>query len=127
MLEKMPQNADSKAGGEAMIDGQLKQITSPWMLNFIRYNPAPTLEKVKCRVLALNGSLDLQVPADVNLQAIGKALTKGGNKNFTTKKLEGLNHLFQECRTGSPAEYAAIEQTLSPILLNEILDWIKAR
>jgi pimeloyl-ACP methyl ester carboxylesterase len=127
MLEKMPQNADSKAGGEAMIDGQMKQITSPWMLNFIRYNPTPTLEKVKCRVLALNGSLDLQVPADVNLQAIGKALTKGGNKNFTTKKLEGLNHLFQECKTGSPAEYAAIEQTLSPILLNEILDWIKAR
>lgn len=115
-----------KAGGEAALNGQLQQITTPWMLNFIRYNPAPTLEKVKCRVLALNGSLDLQVPADVNLKAIETALKKGGNKQFSTKKLEGLNHLFQECKTGSPNEYAGIEQTLSPVFMNEVLSWIKA-
>lgn len=115
-----------KAGGEAALNGQLQQITTPWMLNFIRYNPAPTLEKVKCRVLALNGSLDLQVPADVNLKAIETALKKGGNKQFSTKKLEGLNHLFQECKTGSPNEYAGIEQTLSPVFMNEVLNWIKA-
>ena len=125
MIDKMSENSELKEGGEAMIDGQLKQILSPWMLNFIRYNPAPTLQKVKCKVLALNGSLDLQVPADVNLKAIESALKKGGNKQFTSKKLEGLNHLFQECKTGSPAEYAGIEQTMSPVLMNEVLNWIK--
>ena len=125
MIDAMSENTELKEGGEAMIDGQLKQIMSPWMLNFIRYNPAPTLEKVKCRVLALVGSLDLQVPADVNLKAIETALKKGGNKQFSTKKMEGLNHLFQECKTGSPAEYAGIEQTISPVFMNEVLNWIK--
>jgi hypothetical protein len=94
MLDKMSETSELKDGGETMIEAQLKQITSPWMLNFIRYNPIPTLEKVKCKVLALNGSLDLQVPADVNLKAIEATLKKGGNKQFTIKKLDGLNHLL---------------------------------
>lgn len=109
-----------------MIDLQLKQLFTPWMLNFIRYNPAPMLEKVKCPVLAINGSKDLQVPSDVNLKAIENALNKGGNKNFTIKEMPNLNHLFQECKTGSPNEYAGIEQTISPSALDAILTWIKS-
>ncbi len=109
-----------------MIDLQLKQLFTPWMLNFIRYNPAPMLEKVKCPVLAINGSKDLQVPSEVNLKAIENALNKGGNKNFTIKEMSNLNHLFQECKTGSPNEYAGIEQTISPSALDAILTWIKS-
>lgn len=106
---------------------QLKQIATPWMYYFIRYNPAPTLEKVKCPVLALNGEKDLQVPPKENLAAIKEALSKGGNKKVTVKELANLNHLFQECKTGSPQEYATIEQTFSPIALTEILKWIKTQ
>ncbi|MFT3751337.1 MAG: hypothetical protein QM800_00090 [Paludibacter sp.] len=108
-----------------IIEMQMAQLMSPWMLNFIRYNPAPTLEKVKCPVLAINGDKDLQVPANVNLPAIEKALKKGGNKKATVKELPGLNHLFQECKTGLPKEYAEIEQTFSPIALEAITSWIK--
>lgn len=103
---------------------QVKQIANPWMQYFIKYNPTPTLEKVKCPVLALNREKDLQVPAKINLEAIEKALEKGGNKNVTTKELPNLNHLFQECETGSPSEYETIEQTFSPIALSEISNWI---
>jgi len=76
--------------------------------------------------MAINGEKDLQVPAKVNLEAIKAALIKGGNKQVTTKEIPGLNHLFQECETGFPAEYAKIEQTFSPIALNEILQWINS-
>jgi pimeloyl-ACP methyl ester carboxylesterase len=114
--------------GDKMVDTQLKtlssQITSPWMVCFLKLDPTLALEKVKCPVLALNGEKDLQVTADVNLEAVKKALTKGGNKKVTTKKIPNLNHLFQECETGSPDEYAAIEQTFSPIALEEISSWI---
>jgi fermentation-respiration switch protein FrsA (DUF1100 family) len=103
---------------------QVNQLTSPWMIYFIKYNPALILEKVKCPVLAITGEKDLQVPAKVNLEAIKKALEKGGNKNFTIKELPKLNHLFQECKTGLPSEYATIEQTFSPIALLEITNWI---
>jgi len=104
---------------------QVDQITSPWMKYFILYDPAPTLEKVKCPVLAINGEKDLQVPPKENLSAIKAALIKGGNKKFTAKELPNLNHLFQECKTGAPSEYAAIEQTISPTALLEILSWLQ--
>lgn len=109
-----------------IVDMQLTQLMSPWMLNFIRYNPAPTLEKVKCPVLAINGDKDLQVPSNINLPAIEKSLRKGGNKKVTVKELPGLNHLFQECKTGSPNEYGQIEQTFSPTALEAIKTWLKA-
>jgi uncharacterized protein len=118
--EKPPEMKD-----DDYIEMQVNQIMSPWMLYFLRYDPSSTLEKVKCPVLALNGEKDLQVPADENLNAIEKALKKDGNKKVTIKKFSNLNHLFQECKTGNPAEYALIEQTISPDVLEEISKWIK--
>ena len=106
------------------IEMLVNQTTSPWMLYFIKHDPAITLQKVKCPVLAVNGEKDLQVPPEVNLSAIKTALQKGGNKKITTKVLPGLNHLFQECKTGSPDEYAKIEQTISPVALDVVTKWI---
>lgn len=107
------------------VELQVNQLANPWMSYFIKYDPSLILEKIDCPVLALNGEKDIQVPAKVNLEAIKKALKKGGNTKFITKELQGLNHLFQECETGSISEYATIEQTFSPIALNEISNWIK--
>ncbi len=103
---------------------QVNQITSPWMLYFIKYDPAVALGKVKCPVLAINGEKDLQVPSKVNLPAIEKELKKGGNNQVTTREFPGLNHLFQECKTGSPSEYAEIDQTFSPVALDVVAKWI---
>ena len=102
-------------------------ISSKWMQYYLRYDPAPALEQVKCPVLAVNGSLDLQVPAKENLETISAALKKGGNKKATVKEYPRLNHLFQECTTGSPSEYAKIEQTFSPDVLKDLAEWIKSR
>ena len=120
-------NAGKPAGmsDDEFVNLQVKQIANPWMQYFIKYNPAPTLEMVKCPVLAINGEKDLQVPPKENLEAIKSALSKGGNKKVTTKVLPNLNHLFQECKTGSPDEYATIEQTFSPTALSEILKWLQ--
>ena len=84
------------------------------MVYFIKHNPAIILEQVYCPVLALNGEKDLQVPFKENLFAINNALKKGGNKKVTSTSFPNLNHLFQECKTGSPSEYGTIEQTFSP-------------
>lgn len=126
LLENEP-NAEIPTGmtKEEFISEQVNQISSPWMVYFMKFNPATTLEKVKCPVLAVNGEKDLQVPPKENLTAIKNALEKGGNKNVTTKEFPNLNHLFQESETGSPNEYGTIEQTFSPIVLEEITQWIK--
>lgn len=110
---------------EELVSQQVNQLSSPWMQYFMKYDPATTLEKVRCPVLAVNGAKDLQVPSKENLTAIKDALARGGNKNVTIKEFPGLNHLFQESKTGSPNEYAEIEQTFSPMALGEITKWIK--
>lgn len=122
-------NAEKPQGmtDDDFVKMQVNQIANPWMQFFIKYNPALALTKVKCPVLAINGEKDLQVPAKENLDAIKKALTKGGNKKVTIKEMPNLNHLFQECKTGSPDEYATIEQTFSPTALTVILTWLQTQ
>ncbi|MBN2636871.1 MAG: alpha/beta fold hydrolase [Prolixibacteraceae bacterium] len=107
-----------------LIDAKIDEINNQWFRFFLSYDPIPTIAKVDCPVLALNGSKDLQVPADENLFAIEKALKEGGNTIFKTMKIDGLNHLFQHCKTGAPEEYAQIEETFSPEVLSIINNWI---
>lgn len=122
-------NAEIPAGmsEDDFIKAQVKQICSPWMQYFIKYDPTPALEKTKCPVLALNGEKDLQVPPKENLAAIQKALKKAGNKKATVQELPGLNHLFQQCKTGAPDEYAGIDETFSPRAMPEIVKWIQVQ
>ncbi|MEI7422895.1 MAG: alpha/beta hydrolase [Prolixibacteraceae bacterium] len=124
-LNSLP--ADSRPKGmtdDEFLSLELNQLVNPWMLNFIRYDPVQVLEKVKCPVLAVNGDKDMQVPSKENLPVIEKAFKKAGNKNVTIKEFKNLNHLFQECKTGLPAEYSEIEQTFSPVVMEEISSWI---
>jgi uncharacterized protein len=107
------------------ITSQIKTLTSPWFRCFLTLNPEVYLSKVKCPVLAINGSLDLQVPPKENLQAIEKALIFGGNSKYEIKEFPGLNHLFQTAKTGSPAEYVRISETMSPAVLEFIGKWMQ--
>jgi fermentation-respiration switch protein FrsA (DUF1100 family) len=109
---------------EAQIGIQIQQITSPWFRYFLTYDPATALRKVTCPVLAINGSLDKQVLPSQNLPPIRKALEDAGNKHFEIDELRGLNHLFQTAKTGSITEYAAIEETMSPVALDKMATWI---
>jgi len=109
---------------EVFVNAQAMQVLSPWMQYFIRHDPAAVLEKVKVPVLALNGEKDLQVPPKENLSAIKAALERGGNDQVILVEFPGLNHLFQACETGLPAEYSQIEQTFAPEALDQMTQWI---
>jgi len=109
---------------DAQLGAQIKQLESPWFRYFLEYDPATALRKVQCPVLAINGAKDRQVPPAQNLPAIRQALEAGGNHHFEADELPGLNHLFQTAKTGAPAEYAQIEETMSPVALEKISSWI---
>lgn len=116
----------TEAGAPAQaVEAAVQQSSSNWFRFFLAYDPAPTLARVKCPALAINGSKDLQVPAVEDLAAIRAALK--GNPDVQTVELDGLNHLFQTAITGAPSEYAQIEETMSPRALDLITGWIKAR
>jgi fermentation-respiration switch protein FrsA (DUF1100 family) len=109
---------------EAQISLQIKQLTSPWFRYFLTYDPAVALRRVTCAVLVLNGEKDKQVLPQQNLAPIRQALEQANNKHFEVDELPGLNHLFQTANTGSPTEYAQIEETMSPVALEKMATWI---
>jgi len=108
----------------AALQSQVRLMVSPWFRFSLDYDPVPTLQKTVCPVLALNGEKDLQVAPKENLAKIQKALQDGGNKDFQTAELPGLNHLFQHSPTGSPTEYGSILETMAPEALNAVSDWV---
>ncbi len=134
MTEWEMQISNAPADQKARLEAQTETIktlfhsqNNAWFRFFLTYDPLLALRKVKCPVLALNGEKDLQVPPAQNLPLIEEALKTGNNKDALVKQLPGLNHLFQTSKTGSPSEYSAIEETLSPTALKLIGAWISER
>jgi uncharacterized protein len=111
----------------AALETQLRMLTSPWFRFFLDYEPLPNFKLVKCPVLALYGQKDLQVSSEINLRLVQKALADSGDTQVDVRELPGLNHLFQHAYTGTPAEYSAIEETISPEVLTLIVDWVTKR
>lgn len=99
-----------------------QQLLSPWFFALFKIEPKAFIKKVRCPVMALNGSFDLQVEASTNLAAMKKYLKKNSLHHFET--IPGVNHLFQECMTGSPSEYGDIEQTFAPQVLDKMVNWL---
>ena len=100
----------------------VQALQSPWMDWFIDYDPTADIAEVKCPVMAINGDKDCQVISSLNLPSIRQLLQK--NKRHLVKEYPSLNHLFQHCQTGLPTEYGNIEETISPEVLTDIVEWI---
>ena len=109
---------------DAMYGFQVAVELRPWLRYFYHTDPAFFLQQVKCPVLALNGSKDVQVDAEQNIPAIRAALLKGGNTNVEAMIVPGLNHLFQHAVTGDISEYALIEESFAPEVLERMGEWI---
>ncbi|OHB81762.1 MAG: hypothetical protein A2Z38_09760 [Planctomycetes bacterium RBG_19FT_COMBO_48_8] len=122
-LAKLTADEKQKIELESVDTYDFDWILSTGFSSILRYNPKEALRKVRCPVLAMNGDKDTQMPKE-NLKGIAEALEAGGNHQYTIKELPGLNHLFQTAQSGSPSEYASIEETVSPAVLNIISDWI---
>lgn len=109
---------------ETWIKMNLDAYVNSWMLYFLNYNPKEDLQKIQCHYLALNGTSDLQVPADMNLNAISAFCNPPKEKVKEIKALEGLNHLFQPSKTGNPTEYGSIEITFDPSAIQSIISFL---
>ena len=127
-LSALWQNLTPKMQGgskEAFIKQTTAKIISPWFRYFLKINPLEYIQKLSIPTLAINGEIDTQVEYQSNLLGIEEALNKANNKQHTIKSYPHLNHLFQESTTGEIDEYGKIEQTISPIVLSDIANWIR--
>ncbi len=123
-LDQNPEMIPEGAAKEDVMKREISTLATDWFQYLIVTDPRPTLEKVTCPVLAINGSLDLQVPSKINLENIETSIKKGGNNDVTIIEFPNLNHLFQTTTTGNPSEYKELEETFSPDALKVLSDWI---
>jgi uncharacterized protein len=122
-----PIPADRREAVSRQMDQSIPRLTNRWMRYFLKYDTRGALRQVRVPVLALGGSLDTQVPAKEDLAGIDAALKAAGNRDYRVVELPGLNHLFQTAKTGLPTEYASIEETIAPAVLELIASWINQR
>ena len=113
--------------GRKNFQKQIEAMNSSWYRYFIKYDPQPVLSKITIPVLALNGSKDIQVASQPNLEGFKRGLTTAGNKQFETVELPGLNHLFQKCTKCTSSEYGLLEETFSVEALELMANWLKKR
>ena len=123
-LVKLTTNMSTEADIDKFATTMAETLSTNWWKYFAAYNPQPVLQKVKCPVLAMNGSADIQVPAELSLKGMEAALKKGGNKQYVTKQFEGLNHLFQKCTKCTVTEYGELTTTIEEDVLDTIGNWL---
>lgn len=110
-LKPLPQIAESLR--------MTQKMRTPWFDAFLDLNPREYLKDVRCPVLAINGDKDTQVEAD-NLAVIKNLIPQA-----QAMLMPGLNHLMQHAVTGDANEYGEIRETISPEVLEAIVQFIK--
>ncbi|MEL6356912.1 MAG: alpha/beta hydrolase, partial [Bacteroidota bacterium] len=127
-IKDLPQPLqDAIQDEEAFARQQVGTLSNIWFRYFLSFDPEPYLKQLEVPMLALNGELDTQVPAQINLDAIAQHVGSSGNPDMTLVPMPRLNHLFQSAETGSPSEYGNIEETFNPAAMRIIASWILER
>jgi len=107
-------------GDGPRLSTEIARLASPWFHDFVTRNPTTALARVACPVLALWGELDVQVPPEQNVPYVRKALPS----ESTVEVWPGMNHLFQQARTGLPDEYAQLPEGLSGVA-TRVSSWLE--
>jgi pimeloyl-ACP methyl ester carboxylesterase len=100
------------------------KLNAKWFREFMAYNPAEDMPKIRGPVLALTGSKDIQVnPADLNQMA---GLLKC---EFDPHVLPNITHLLR-AELGEPTLYTYKQQVTKPvdkIVLKTISEWLRKK
>ena len=108
----------------ALIEPRVESLLSPWWSFFLAYDPAAALRRLRCPVLALVGSKDLQVEPGQSFGPVLRRLSEGRLPQLEARVMPSLNHLFQGCRSGLPEEYGRIQETVSPRVLEALRSFL---
>lgn len=119
-----PSDYDIPDGLKQNYMAALNQIQTPYMSHLLTLDVRPLLADITCPVMALNGTKDIQVDFDSNLDALRNGLK--ASEAHHIEAIEGANHLLQSCTTGAVTEYRTIEETISPKVLETVISWLSA-
>ena len=94
-----------------------------WFTWFLAYHPVEAISKIACPVMALNGTLDMQVLCKDNIPLIQANLPS--NEKHWIKEYDSLNHMFQHCTPATAFSYGEIEETIAVEVLEDMAKWIR--
>lgn len=104
-----------------------RQASTAWFQSFLGFTPASVMPKVKQPLLILHGDIDRQVPvhhAD-RLAELARARKKLPAESVQIVKLDGVNHLFVNGKTGDLEEYPSLSgRGLDLRVAPAIIDWL---
>jgi pimeloyl-ACP methyl ester carboxylesterase len=136
-MEKIISNStDSEAVGEQIVTRELKTsfeaklrqdlsaMRNSFNRDFLRTDPSASWMILQTPTLAMWGSKDVQVNPEVNLDILKQTSRRNPRSRTQWIVLPGLNHLFQECETGHPAEYELLGRGISDKALDAISKWL---
>jgi pimeloyl-ACP methyl ester carboxylesterase len=110
----------------AVLMANLEQCISSggqWMDYFLAYDPSVAIRQITCPVMAVNGTLDVQVLSQDNLPVLQQHLP--ASEKHLIKEYEALNHFLQHCTPATTLNYGQIEETISPEVLSDMVTWIQ--
>jgi pimeloyl-ACP methyl ester carboxylesterase len=99
----------------------------PWTLSFFRLDPRIAWRKLQIPILLVIGDRDTQVPADITIKTLQESLSPAAAARLVVAKRRGLNHLFQNAKTGALDEYVELDESFDPATLDLISGWLAER
>ena len=124
--EKLPSSFKEDKSMNDMATEMSVFINTDWAKEFLSYQAADYLKTVDLPMLILNGKKDLQVRWDESQTGFKKSMNVNTFRQSTFKAYDDLNHLLQPCIKCTISEYATIETSMSPIVMADILTWVKS-
>lgn len=96
------------------------RLNARWFRDFMAYDPAPTLARIKVPILAITGGQDVQVPPE-DVDTVGRLV----HGPFEGHVPAGLSHLLRpDPGSVGPRGYRrSVRQPVSPEVLGLITDW----
>lgn len=125
--DSIPAKLLDGASQEELLTQMSAFFNNDWARQFLAFESKTYLAQLNLPFLVINGSKDVQVPALVNQVGFKTGMTPASLVKSAFYVLEGANHLFQQCESCSLAEYASLEQTLDPTLMDWVTTWILAQ
>ncbi|MDG2422636.1 MAG: alpha/beta hydrolase [Phycisphaerales bacterium] len=121
-LGRLP-TGESKEVPEELIQKEMRQFASENYRRSLRFDPRQILPRLRCPVLAVGGSEDLETPVELSLPYIRAAVERTSGE-IDIAEIKDVNHRLQPVNSSKPRNSAYIRATVDPRALRIVTDWI---
>jgi len=104
-----------------MLASIFRESVQPYIISWMRYNPAEEIKRLRIPVLLINGTKDLQV------QVLDAELLKKGKPDAKLEIITDMNHLLKEIKTDekeNTASYSNATLPVMPIVIDKIAEFV---